>query len=51
MGELTTIILAAGDGTRMHSSLPKLLHPVAGLPIVGHVLNAAIAAGSNNIAL
>ncbi len=51
MGELITIILAAGDGTRMRSSLPKLLHPVAGLPIVGHVINAAIAAGSNNIAL
>ena len=50
MGELTTIILAAGDGTRMLSSLPKLLHPVAGLPIIGHVLNAVIAAGSDNIA-
>ncbi|MCF6328094.1 MAG: bifunctional UDP-N-acetylglucosamine diphosphorylase/glucosamine-1-phosphate N-acetyltransferase GlmU [Devosiaceae bacterium] len=51
MDELTTIILAAGDGTRMRSSLPKLLHPVAGMPIVGHVINAAIAAGSNNIAI
>ena len=47
--ELTTIILAAGDGTRMRSSLPKLLHPVAGLPIVGHVIGAARDAGSNNI--
>lgn len=50
MGELTTIILAAGDGTRMRSSTPKLLHPVAGLPIVGHVIEAAIAAGSSKIA-
>ncbi len=50
MPELTTIILAAGDGKRMHSSVPKLLHPVAGLPIVGHVTRAALDAGSNTIA-
>ncbi len=50
MAELTTIILAAGDGTRMLSSMPKLLHPVAGLPIVGHVTRAALDAGSKTIA-
>lgn len=50
MGELTTIILAAGQGTRMKSSLPKLLHPVAGMPIIGHVVKAALDAGSTTIA-
>jgi bifunctional UDP-N-acetylglucosamine pyrophosphorylase/glucosamine-1-phosphate N-acetyltransferase len=33
--------LAAGQGTRMKSSLPKLLHPLAGVPIVSHVLATA----------
>ena len=36
-----TVVLAAGEGTRMRSSLPKVLHPVAGQPLVAHVLNAA----------
>lgn len=35
-----TVILAAGKGTRMHSNLPKILHRVAGLPLLAHVLNA-----------
>ena len=34
------IILAAGEGTRMKSSLPKVLHEVAGRTLVGHVLHA-----------
>ncbi len=38
---LAVIVLAAGQGTRMRSALPKVLHPVAGLPMVRHVLNAA----------
>ena len=42
-----TIILAAGEGTRMKSSTPKVLHEVAGLPMVLHALNAAIEAGSD----
>jgi len=46
---LTTIVLAAGEGTRMRSSTPKLLHEVAGLPIVGHVVRAASEAGSERI--
>ena len=34
----TAVVLAAGLGTRMKSDLPKVLHPVAGRPMVGHVL-------------
>lgn len=39
------IILAAGEGTRMRSSLPKVLHPVGHLPLIAHVMNAAGKAG------
>src|SRR5882672_2563403 len=35
------VILAAGKGTRMKSALPKVLHRVAGLPMIDHVLAAA----------
>ena len=35
-----TVVLAAGKGTRMRSNLPKVLHQVAGLPLLAHVLNA-----------
>ncbi len=38
---LHVIILAAGQGTRMRSSLPKVLHPLAGRPMLAHVLNVA----------
>lgn len=46
-----SIILAAGEGTRMKSSRSKVLHEVAGLSLVGHVAKAAQAAGSGDIAL
>src|SRR5262249_60057604 len=36
-----TIVLAAGEGTRMRSSLPKVLHPVASQSLLAHVLTAA----------
>ncbi|MCJ9707276.1 NTP transferase domain-containing protein, partial [Bradyrhizobium sp. SHOUNA76] len=36
-----TIVLAAGEGTRMRSSLPKVLHPVAQQTLLAHVLAAA----------
>ncbi len=51
MTELLSIILAAGEGTRMRSATPKVLHQVGGLSIVGHVVNAAIAAGSSRVAV
>jgi len=39
-GELTVIVLAAGGGTRMKSKTVKVLHPIAGRSMVGHVLAA-----------
>ena len=38
---LNIVILAAGQGTRMKSALPKVLHPLAGLPLLQHVINTA----------
>ena len=38
---LAVIVLAAGQGTRMKSSLPKVLHRIGGRPLVGHVLHTA----------
>jgi bifunctional UDP-N-acetylglucosamine pyrophosphorylase/glucosamine-1-phosphate N-acetyltransferase len=35
---LGIVVLAAGEGTRMRSSLPKVLHPICGRPLLGHVL-------------
>lgn len=51
MTDLTIIVLAAGEGTRMKASTPKLLHPVAGLPIIGHVVRAAMGAGADTLAV
>ncbi|HJW03719.1 MAG TPA: bifunctional UDP-N-acetylglucosamine diphosphorylase/glucosamine-1-phosphate N-acetyltransferase GlmU [Azospira sp.] len=38
---MNIVILAAGQGKRMHSNLPKVLHPVAGKPLAAHVLDTA----------
>lgn len=46
---LAIIVLAAGQGTRMKSSLPKMLHPLAGAPIVGHVLATARALDAEHV--
>lgn len=39
--QLNIVVLAAGQGKRMFSSLPKVLHPLAGRPLLGHVLATA----------
>ncbi|MDQ3184880.1 MAG: bifunctional UDP-N-acetylglucosamine diphosphorylase/glucosamine-1-phosphate N-acetyltransferase GlmU [Pseudomonadota bacterium] len=41
MSKLDIVILAAGLGKRMYSALPKVLHPLAGKPLLGHVLDSA----------
>ena len=41
MADTHVVVLAAGQGTRMKSQLPKVLHPVAGRPMIEHVLQAA----------
>ena len=38
---MNIVILAAGQGKRMHSNLPKVLHPLAGKPLVRHVIDTA----------
>jgi bifunctional UDP-N-acetylglucosamine pyrophosphorylase/glucosamine-1-phosphate N-acetyltransferase len=49
--ETLAIVLAAGEGTRMKSSLPKVLHHVAGRSLLGHVLAAAQSAGASRLAV
>ncbi len=44
--KITAVILAAGQGTRMKSTLPKVLHPVCGVPMIEYVLRAAWEASS-----
>ena len=48
---LSVVILAAGKGTRMYSDLPKVLHPIAGKPMVKHVIDTAKQLGARNIHL
>src|SRR5438105_5686983 len=45
------IVLAAGEGTRMRSSRPKVLHTVAGRSLLAHVLAALRAAGGGQTAV
>jgi bifunctional UDP-N-acetylglucosamine pyrophosphorylase/glucosamine-1-phosphate N-acetyltransferase len=47
--QLSVVILAAGQGKRMNSDLPKVLQPLAGEPLLQHVIGAARALNPNNI--
>ncbi|MHB8182712.1 MAG: NTP transferase domain-containing protein [Candidatus Desulforudaceae bacterium] len=46
---LAAVVLAAGKGTRMKSRRPKVLHRVAGKPMVAHVIQAAREAGVDRL--
>jgi bifunctional UDP-N-acetylglucosamine pyrophosphorylase/glucosamine-1-phosphate N-acetyltransferase len=46
---MNVVILAAGQGKRMHSDLPKVLHPLAGRPLLAHVLATARALAPQRI--
>jgi bifunctional UDP-N-acetylglucosamine pyrophosphorylase / glucosamine-1-phosphate N-acetyltransferase len=48
---LAVIVLAAGQGTRMRSRLPKVLHVIGGRPLIGHVLDTAAALSPTRIAV
>jgi UDP-N-acetylglucosamine pyrophosphorylase len=48
---MSVVILAAGKGTRMYSDLPKVLHPLAGKPMVQHVIDTAMKLGATNVHL
>lgn len=49
INRLSVLILAAGKGTRMESKLPKVLHPIAGKPMVSHVIQRAVELGAEKI--
>jgi bifunctional UDP-N-acetylglucosamine pyrophosphorylase/glucosamine-1-phosphate N-acetyltransferase len=46
-----TVVLAAGEGTRMRSTTPKVLHPVAGQSLLAHVLHAAPSGPGTSLAV
>src|SRR4051812_50229522 len=45
----TVVIIAAGEGTRMRSKLPKVLHPLCGRPLILWPVTAALEAGAGEI--
>jgi bifunctional UDP-N-acetylglucosamine pyrophosphorylase/glucosamine-1-phosphate N-acetyltransferase len=47
--EFVAIVLAAGQGTRMRSSLPKVMHPLLGQPMVSYPVQAALHAGASRV--
>jgi bifunctional UDP-N-acetylglucosamine pyrophosphorylase / glucosamine-1-phosphate N-acetyltransferase len=48
---LSAVVLAAGEGTRMRSSVPKVLHPLCGRPMILHVLDTLVALPLDRIVL
>ena len=51
MIQVFPIILAAGQGTRMRSDLPKVLHPVAGKPMLQHVIETCQSLTNDRLAV
>ncbi len=45
----TAVVLAAGKGTRMKSATPKVLHAIAGRPMIHYPVRAAIEAGARSV--
>ncbi|MTA39204.1 MAG: NTP transferase domain-containing protein, partial [Actinobacteria bacterium] len=45
----TVVVLAAGEGTRMKSSIPKVLHSISGRTLLGHVLHAVDGLKAKNL--
>lgn len=48
---MNIVILAAGQGKRMHSNLPKVLHPIAGKSLLGHVIDTARSLRPNSLSV
>ncbi len=48
---MNIVILAAGMGKRMNSDLPKVLHPLAGRPLLGHVIDTALSLAPRRIVI
>ena len=46
---IVAIVLAAGQGTRMKSALPKVLHPLLGRPMLAYPVQAALDAGAERV--
>ncbi len=46
---LAVVVLAAGEGTRMKSAKPKVMHEIAGLPLLGHALATATSLGAAHV--
>ncbi|MFO7151894.1 MAG: bifunctional UDP-N-acetylglucosamine diphosphorylase/glucosamine-1-phosphate N-acetyltransferase GlmU [Bacillota bacterium] len=47
--DFAAVVLAAGEGTRMKSEVPKVLHKICGVPMLGHVISQAKKAGAKRV--
>jgi len=48
---LGILVMAAGKGTRMRSELPKVLHPILDVPMLGHLLRSVLGCGAGEVAV